>query len=537
MKNNALYLVLLMLPLGLWAQKERVEVVRSFEARLLDAEKLTIKPGLPPLDTSVKAQRYDVMRKPLDVEYPAPVIRPLAITGVKLPPTYGGYAKIGGGMPNSLFGDLSYHTARENKFDFGLAARHHSASNTAKLENQQFSTTGGTVAGTVYTDQGIALRAMAGYEQDNTYFYGYNNLFPGDSTVSYAKGDVRQRFSILDLGVQAFNSERTMADFNYDARVDAYFMQDAYASKENGFDLKLSATKWIQEKHAVRVLLRTDFNQYRDTASQSLNNIYLQPNINFAADKFRIKAGLNLVSHEDKFYFFPDLEVSAALAGPTLGAFVGTEGSLQKNTFRTLSAYNPFISSRINVKNTRYMDYFAGVKGVVQGIDYRVQAGYKPTQNLATFLAFGDTIPRFNVLYDSINIVYLSVSVVAPLFSGFELNGRLQQNYFDTGNKDTRAWHLPSFTLQGGLKYTTENGKGSIRTELFLENGMPYLNQDNQPANLNALFDLSLGLDYRFTKNIGMFLQVNNMANNRRQRWQHYPVFGLNALAGITARF
>jgi hypothetical protein len=537
MQNKLIVGILLMLPLCLSAQKERVEVVRSFEARLLDAEKLSVKPVLPPLDTTVKKQQYEVVRKNLDVDYPAPVIRPLAITGIKAPESYGFYAKIGGGLPNSLFGDLAFNTAKENKFDFGIAARHHSANNTAKLENQQFSTTGGSVAGTVYTDQGIAIRGRAGYEQDNVFFYGYNNLFRGDTTVTFAKQDVRQRFSILDLGVQAFNAERTIANVNYDARVDAYFMQDAYASKENGFDLNLSATKWIQEKHALRLLLRTDFNNYKDTASQSLNNFFLQPNFTFVGDKFRVKAGLNLVSNDDKFYFFPDVEVSAAFAGTALGAFVGAEGSLQKNTFRTLSAYNPFISSRNQLRNTQYQDYFGGIKGVVQGIDYRVQAGYKTTENLATFLASGDTIPRFDVLYDSINIVYLNISVVAPLFKGFEISGKLQQNYFDTGNRDTRAWHLPSFTLNGGIKYTTDNKKAAVRADLFLENGMPYLDLDNQVANLNALFDLSLGLDYHFTKHVGMFLQVNNMANNRRQRWQHYPVFGLNALAGISARF
>ena len=42
---------------------------------------------------------------------------------------------------------------------------------------------------------------------------------------------------------------------------------------------------------------------------------------------------------------------------------------------------------------------------------------------------------------------------------------------------------------------------------------------------------------YFVTENIGAFLQVNNIANNRRQRWQNYPTLGLNALVGVTARF
>ncbi|MDZ4681527.1 MAG: hypothetical protein SGI94_13890 [Saprospiraceae bacterium] len=66
---------------------------------------------------------------------------------------------------------------------------------------------------------------------------------------------------------------------------------------------------------------------------------------------------------------------------------------------------------------------------------------------------------------------------------------------------------------------------------------MPYLNSNNEADNLNALFDVSVGADYFFTKNIGAFVNIYNLANNRRQRWQRYPTFGLNALFGITARF
>jgi hypothetical protein len=40
-----------------------------------------------------------------------------------------------------------------------------------------------------------------------------------------------------------------------------------------------------------------------------------------------------------------------------------------------------------------------------------------------------------------------------------------------------------------------------------------------------------------FHKNFGAFVDLNNLANNKRERWYLYPQFGLNILAGITARF
>jgi outer membrane receptor protein involved in Fe transport len=46
-----------------------------------------------------------------------------------------------------------------------------------------------------------------------------------------------------------------------------------------------------------------------------------------------------------------------------------------------------------------------------------------------------------------------------------------------------------------------------------------------------------VGGNYYFSKNIGVFLDVNNVLNNKRERWYDYPMVGLNFLAGLTARF
>lgn len=517
---------------------EQVNIIKDFDARLLETDRIPLNPELPPLDTAVKRQNYNITGRPITVEYLPPQIRPLAMRGEKVTPVYNGYTKLGAGLPSSLLGEVSYNIAKDKKYNFGIGALHHSANNTAKVENQRFAYTTAGIDGTYYLEQGIAVGGKARYTSDNVFFYGYNNLNGQDTSLnlSFAKEDVRQRFTTVDIGANIFNGERTVADFNYSAAFDFYFLQDSYASRENGFDLNINATKWFQERHAFRVNLRTDFTSYRDTASQSLNNFYLQPNFTFSGDAFRVKLGVNIVSNDDDFSFFPDLELSARVLGPVLGAFAGAEGSLYKNTFRNLSDYNPFVSSRIRIRNTRYMNFYGGIRGVVEGIDYRVQAGYKTTENLATFLWNGADVPRFNVLYDTIDIVYINASLVAPLFRGFEINGKFNQNFFNAG-KEGKAWHLPSLTISAGAKYTTDNNKGSVRADLFMENGVPYLDAMGEAKNLNALFDLSLGAEYRVVENVGLFIQVNNLANNRRQRWQHYPVFGINALAGITARF
>ena len=115
----------------------------------------------------------------------------------------------------------------------------------------------------------------------------------------------------------------------------------------------------------------------------------------------------------------------------------------------------------------------------------------------------------------------------------------ISQNIFSL-DREEKPWHLPASTINVGARYTMSLDKDSelvLRGDFFLENGVPYLDDDGVAQNLNGLFDISLGADFFFTKNVGGFVQINNLASNKRERWHRYPTFGINAMGGIVARF
>ena len=517
---------------------EQVDVIKSFDARLLDAERLNITPKLPALDTATRNQTYRIESRSLNVEYLPPKIRPLAMRGDALKQNYNGYTKIGAGFPRSFFIDGSYDIVTDENMDLGLNLFHHSTKSN-NVENQRFSYSNVLADGTYYFDQGYAVNGKLGYTVDNIFYYGYNAFNEAaDSTIfSFDKADVKQSFTTFDASGSIFNGERTVADFNYDAGFDFYFMEDNFAARETGFAINLKATKWFSDAHPLTVELISDFTAYRDTARQTLNNFFLKPSYTYHSNIFTAKLGANIASSDDEFSFFPDVELNAQVVGSILTAFVGAEGSLQKNNLNSLADYNPFINTRLDIRNTLYYNYYGGIKGNFQGIDYRAQVGYKTTENLPLYLSTGDSIPRFNVLYDTANIVSLKASVIAPLFEGFELTGTLTQNFYTLDNQE-KPWHLPAFTLNVGASYTTLEDKSlTLRGEFYLENGVPFLNDAGESENLNALFDISVGADYAISETIGFFGQINNLANNKRERWRNYPVLGTNFLAGLTAKF
>jgi hypothetical protein len=521
-------------------QAGEVDVVKSFEARLGEAERFRVAPVLPPLDTAARRLDYYITGNQMEVDYLPPRIRPLAMPSrADKSDIYNGYLRLGGGFPGAILGDGYYNLSTIENFDLGLTARHHSANNDRRIENQRFSYTGFGVDGTYHFDQGFAVNGGLGYSTDMVHFYGYNDLNEKQELdLTFLPEEVRQRFNTFDAKASIFNSTRTEADFNYHAGAKLYLLNDFYAARERGFNLLFSGTKWFGGSNPLNIELETDFTTYRDTADQNLNNFFLRPNYTYHGSVFTAKVGVNIASHRDQFSFFPDLELYALLVDGVLGAYVGATGTLQKNDFRTLSEYNPFISSRIRVRNSSYYQYYGGVKGNWQGINFDAQVGYKTVDNLALFLMPDalDTIPRFDVLYDTANIFYFKASLEMPLFEGFNLTGTVSQNFFSLRGQE-KPWHLPSFTVNVGARYTTLEDKLTLKGDFFLENGVPYLDENNEAKNLNALFDVSLGADYFFSKKIGGFIQINNLANNQRQRWFRYPIFGINAMAGIVVRF
>ena len=52
-----------------------------------------------------------------------------------------------------------------------------------------------------------------------------------------------------------------------------------------------------------------------------------------------------------------------------------------------------------------------------------------------------------------------------------------------------------------------------------------------------AAFDLNAGAEFRITKNFNLWLQMNNIFNNKYERWNQYQVFGFNILGGIVYSF
>ena len=54
---------------------------------------------------------------------------------------------------------------------------------------------------------------------------------------------------------------------------------------------------------------------------------------------------------------------------------------------------------------------------------------------------------------------------------------------------------------------------------------------------IDPIFDFNLGMEYRFTKKLSAFVDVNNILSKNYEIWGNYHVQGINVMAGVTYSF
>lgn len=510
---------------------EQVEVIKNFDARLTDAEKISTPAANLAIDTFTIKQIYNLQIRPGTVAYDPPRLKPLALKREKMPDQYKGVVKAGYGTPNSPFVYAGYHLMYEDKVDLRFGVRHHSANNDKKLANQRFAATQVGMDGHYHIPDRFSIHGDIGFNQDLVYFYGYDH-----QDTSFTKEAAKQRFNRTHAGLAVYNTQTGESGFDYRISAQYYGLRDFYDAAEDGLDLELSLVKWISGSHPIRLAIGNDFVGFKDTITHNLNNFYIKPSFTYHAESFRIRAGATAVTHDEKFRLLPDLEALVSLAGNAFSIYAGWQGGYHQYSMDNLARYNPFIVSVFTPRTSIFTDIFGGVKGAAKGWNYQAQIGYKLINDLALFLPDSLDSRRFQIHYDTAKNVYFSGGAGIELFDGFDLSATVLQNAYKL-NQAAKAWHLPGVEMNGTVKYKMLEDKLLLRGDVFMADGVHTTDSEGNPKRLGSLLDISAGAQYQLIKNLGLWIQLNNLTNNKRERWERYPTFGFNMMGGLQLRF
>lgn len=541
----------------------QTELLKPFRAKLAKSKKFEATPHLPKLDTnSSKNLQYVVPTHLLGLAYPAPVIRPLAMPKSKAKKNYSFYAKAGFGYPLSPLAEISYYNQNIKNFKFGANARHHSVIQ-GYYDNQSFTQTHVDVSATYFTEKSLAIGGKFEFNFNTNRFYGFVDSL---ETITISEDSMRQRFIDVKGNINIFNGKANKMDFNYRGDIDFYSYSDKFGSSEFSITPNVMVEKWFGKsgkKHQLRADIGMNYLGFKDTpisidtvtttATKNIVLFYFHPTFTINAGNFKARLGVNLGVNETKFFIHPDVELSYAIAKGAFIPYLGAVGQVRQNSFRSLTYYNRFLVSNPELHHTNYLELFGGLKGSIKKIGYDVKAGYAITQNLPYFMNDTDTLTqfsRFRPVYDTTGIVFVRGTLDFRLLKNLVIGGTIGYNIYNPKNFE-KAFHLPTFESNFFITYdiffTGKKGKKassrkesnylSLKAELFINAGVPYLDRDQSVKVLQGLYDFSFDIRYQVSKNFAIFADLNNIIHNQNQRWYLYRQLGFNGMLGIELKF
>lgn len=533
---------ILMLTQDMYAQQgnlqvEEVEVVKNFDAQIVNASMLPNTAKLPPIDSTAgqKSYKYNVTSSPLKITYTPEELRPLAMPRAQVPDPYQAYIKAAYGLPNSILGQVNYAYSSKNGFELGVNALHNSANNSKKVENQRYMNNDIGLNIAQVWENGIRLGARFDYSLDQYHYYGYDR-----ELYNFSSDETLRRYHHFTIQTNLINASPNKANINYGVRFKYSRFTNNVATRQNDYDLILSATKWFNEKHPLTVEIGTEFTTLRDTAMRTLNNFYLRPSYTLHGSKYKLKLGISVYSNSDKYYFFPDAEFDMYIIDERFVGFLGADGGLTKNTYKTLAQYNPFIEARLDtIANTVDRKYYLGLKGQIKHISYRVELAYQTLKMLALYDPYEpapDNYGFYNVQYTDGARYLLQSTVSYAVSDNFNLLFAVSKSFYQL--EVPSIYGLPEFELNTKAEYLMLKDKLRLWAEFYLQDPIKFnIAADVISPEPNFLYDVSLGGEYFFSKHFGVNLQLNNVFNNKYLRWYNSPSIGFQGMIGLAARF
>lgn len=510
-----------------------IEVLQSYKPELRKVYKPAISPSMPPADTSRPEFTYQVPQQTLLYSYNSFPLRPLALgkDSVRLP--YSDYLKVGGGNLSTLLIDAGLGRFRGEDYETAINLQH--TSRRGRIYEQRASRTGLIANGTLHRND-MAHSAFVDMSSSQYHYYGYDH-----GLVHFPIETIRQRFTDINIGVSTKNEAEGFMGINYNPSLAFSLYKDRFSATETAIDLKVPASYELDTATTLQMGVNILYAKYvQSTAGIDQNNniFQLTPAVKFRKNGIVGHAGLYPTFGKGAAYLLPDLWANFNIENTQINFTAGYHSELRQNTYEQLSTKNPFMRNNYSIRQTRTNELFLAARtNVSNHIALDVKLAWRQYRNLPLFI--NDTTAdekQFLIAYDpKVNALVWEGTARYQVANTFSIG--LSPAFINFVTKTyRRVWHEPAIRMMGDvmvkpMKQLTVTGYLLFMDQLYA------VKRGNATEKLNPIFDLGGMAEYDLTERIGAFIQVNNLLNNRYQRWYLYESFGFNIFGGIRLKF
>ncbi|HEU4718135.1 MAG TPA: hypothetical protein VFU15_09885 [Bacteroidia bacterium] len=499
-------------------------------------------------DTVLPAPSFDYTLQPKKFMTSVQIdtIKAAKLGNESVPKLYNTYARLGVGNYATITGEFYANSTRSKTSAWGFHARHFSAGKGPGDVQGDFSGFGQQQVDAFGKYFFRHHTLTGGLDYDRHAVYNYGSDVAGNS---FTKDFTKQTFNYWGANVDLLSHLPDSSDINHHGNLRYYHLSDRYKVKEDNLLFSANGGTYLRGQ-MLNVDLGVDYNHVtgaQDTVNSTI--LHVTPMIRSRGNKFDASIGIAVygdLGAESFTYFYPQASFSYDIVNHIIVPYVTLGGYLERNSMRTMTDINPFLmtTEAYALKNTQHKyELSGGLKGSISSeIVYDLRATRVELDNMPFFV---NTIEsqdifrnKFAAVYDNVDLVQAHAQLGWQHFEKVRLD--LSGDYYHyTMTNELHPWHTPTLRLGLLAEYNLQD-KLIGRMDVCYLDGM-YARMQNgsgySVVNLKGLVDVNLGFEYRYTKFFSVFLNLNNLANQRYERWYAYPTQRFNFLAGATYTF
>lgn len=515
--------------------KKTVVITSAYKPSVRPASKINFSAATPAVDTTRPRLQYNVPAQNLFFTYQPASLKPLALsidTGINWQNQ--NFIKVGVGNFSTPYLQAGISLGDGTGTMFNIHTKH--ISQKGKLPFQQYSHSNADLIGTFnQPGSNTEYKARVGFDKFTTYQYGYK-----PDNLVFTKDQLRNSFTTFNIGSGFRNKSVNQFGISYNPSVDVNFFQDNNKGKETTVLVNAPLSKTFGKVFGFNLGFVADVTTFkRFDGSKIKNNLYyLTPEILFKSPNFNFTGGFIPSWDNQKFNLLPNFNILVKMKDERFVLQGGWKGYYLKNTYQSLATFNPWINQPEGLLNTRIKEQYAGFKGSAGShLTYNARVAYLNYSNVV--LLANDNIDgkSFVTIYEpEMKALRLHGEVGYTVQEKFSmLAGATISQYTGLQNNE-KPWGLLPLEVTGSLRWQVLKDL-QFKTDLFAWDGARYRNKAGSSQKSKAAFDLNTGVEFTVMPRLNLWVQFNNVFNNRYQRWNQYEVLGFNVLGGIVYSF
>lgn len=540
---------------------EEVEVVKPYQPVLSDAIKITSAPQRDTLSTDPPVLNYAIEEKRQATAFNITPIKPVRIKDENIKELYRGFVKAGYGNYNTLYGEAFYNALRSKDFDAGIHLKH--LSNGGSIKDYGFPgavSSGLKLHGKKFLDYS-ALDGALSFNRDVNHFYGYRK------PDIFSKKETRQARNVIggQFGLASTHNDKDKFFYRAQLVFSSFSLKtSSYDASETDFEIGFMGGKKLGNDHTFKAELVVNplktvipgnpcppgqicLQIALPDADIGRNIVRIRPRYEFEKGGIQFSAGANLAfekGYDLNFWrFYPVANLHYPLIKDQVSITAELSGDLKKNTLQSLTNENPFIIPRefvgqkflLNTNNKINVSGGLVIRPEKQ-LQFLASAGYSRLLEESFFVNTLNTtgITFYSAVFDTVNRINIHAEAQYLYFEKAGIT--LKTDFFSYSmNGDREPIFKPSVVV--GMEAFYNIGEKIYAKAMMTYTGTRKALAIDGYKTLDAYAELSLGVDYRYSKILTFWIQVNNLTATRYMQWYNYPSYRINAMAGASLAF